>query len=284
MILLTGATGTIGRLLSTLLADAGAEVRAVSRNPQPAAFPAGVEVVHGDPSLPESVDPFLDGVTTLFVNPRAVGVAAADLLATAEKRGLTKVVGLAAINVDDDPTRQPSRYRGDLNKEVEDAVTGCGLDWVSLRPTVFAGNTLGLWGGQIRAGDVVRGPYAAATAAPIHESDIAAVAARALLTDELLGRRIPLTGPESLTQLDMVAAIGGAIGRSLRYEEVHAEAARQRMVDRGFPAAFADAYLSMQAAAVRQPATTTDGVEAILGRPARTFDQWAAEHADAFRG
>lgn len=191
MLLVTGATGTIGRPLIDLLTNQGAEVRALTRNPRAAGLPAGVEVVEGHPSRPEKIAPLLDGVTALFLHPRAVGLAAAELLALARQRGVRRVVALSATNVDDNLDEQPSPYRGDRNKEVEDAAVASGLEWVSLRSSFFASNTLQAWGAQIRTGDVVRGPYATFAEAPIHERDLAGAGARALLTDELeqvLGR------------------------------------------------------------------------------------------------
>jgi uncharacterized protein YbjT (DUF2867 family) len=274
-ILVTGATGNVGRPLTELLALDGAEVRAVTRNPQAAGLPAGVEVITTVSSL--------RGVTSLFLNPRAVGKAAGELLALAREQGVRRVVTLSAINVEDDPADQPSRYRGDFNKEVEDVVTGSGLEWVSLRSSIFGTNTIGLWAAQIRASDVVRGPYAAAASAPIHERDLARVGAHALLTDELVGQRLLLTGPQSLNQVEMVAIIGEALGRSLHYQEIPPEAAKQGLVQRGFPAGFADAYLAMQAKSVGQPALTTNEVEKILDRPALSFAQWVADHKEAFQ-
>jgi uncharacterized protein YbjT (DUF2867 family) len=235
MLLVTGATGTIGRPLVDLLVGEGAEVRAVTRNPLAAGLPARVEVVEGDPSRPDTIAPFLKGVTALFLHPRAVGTPAVELLALARQRGVKRVVALSAMNVDDDLDEQPSRYRGDRNKEVEDAAVASGLEWVSLRASFFAINTLHAWGAQIHAGDVVRGPYATFAEAPIHERDLAGVGARALLTDELVGRRLELTGPQSLTHGEMVAIIGDVIGRPLRYQEIPPEAAKQGMVQRGFP-------------------------------------------------
>jgi uncharacterized protein YbjT (DUF2867 family) len=274
-ILVTGATGNVGRPLTELLSLEGAEVRALTRNPQAAGLPAGVEVVTTVSSL--------RGVTSVFLNPRAVGKAAGELLALAREHGVRRVVTLSAINVDDDVADQPSRYRGDFNKEVEDAVTGCGLEWVSLRSTMFATNTIGLWAAQIRAGDLVHGPYAASAWAPIHERDLAGVGAHALLTDELVGQRLVLTGPQSLIQVDMVAIIGEVLGRSLGYQEIPPEAAKQGLVERGFPAGFADAYLALQAKAVGQPALTTNEVEKILDRPALSFAQWVTDNKEAFQ-
>lgn len=283
MIVVTGATGNVGRHLVELLAGAGVDVRAVSRDPDAAGFPAGVEVVAGDPARPDTMREALSGVRAVVVNPRAVHTAAASLLTLAAELGAEQVVTLSAINVDDDLTRQPSRYRGDLNRETEQATVTSSLPWVSLRPSVFATNTIGLWAAQLHRGDVVRGSYADAAAAPIHERDIAAVAAHALAGGVAPGTRLELTGPESLTQREMVAIIGDALGRPLSYAEVSPAAAREGMLGQGFPAAFADGYLAMQASTVGAPARVTTTVADLLGHPAATFAHWAAEHTPAFR-
>jgi uncharacterized protein YbjT (DUF2867 family) len=283
MILVTGATGTIGRPLTDLLATEGAKVRAVTRDPRAAGLPAGVEVVVGDPSRPDTVARFMEGITALFLHPRAAGDTAGDLLALARERGVKRVVALSAINVDDDLDEQPSRFQGDRNKEVEDAAVASGLEWVSLRASSFAVNTLRAWGAQIRAGDVVRGPYAAFAEAPIHERDLAGVGARALLTDELVGRRVELTGPQSLTHEEMVAIVGGVIGRPLGYQEIPPEAAWKGMVAHGFPEPFVEALMARYARGAGRTAPVTGEVEKILSRPARTYAEWAADHTAAFQ-
>jgi uncharacterized protein YbjT (DUF2867 family) len=283
MILITGATGNLGRSLINLLSTAGVEIRAVTRKAQVAGLPAHVEIVKGDPSRPDTIVPFLEGVTALFLHPRAVGTAAVELLALARERGVKRVVTLSAINIDDDLAEQPSRYRGDRNKEAEEAAVGSGLEWVSLRASSFAINALQAWGAQIRAGDVVYGPYATFAEAPIHERDLAEVGGRALLSAELLGRRLDLTGPQSLSHQEMVAVIGDVIGRPLRYQEIGPEAAKQAMVQHGFPEPFVEALMARYARGVGQVAPTTGEVEKILGRGARTFAEWVADHAAAFR-
>jgi uncharacterized protein YbjT (DUF2867 family) len=283
MILVTGATGTIGRPLVDLLTSEGAKVRAVTRNPQAAAnLPAGVEVVEGDLSRPDTITPFLDGVTAVFLHPRAVGLAAAELLALARERGVQRVVALSAMNVDDPLDEQPSRFNGDRNKEVEDAAVASGLAWVSLRASSFAVNTLQAWGAQIRAGDVVRYPYASFAEALIHERDLAGVGARALLTDALVGRRPVLTGPQSLTHQQMVAIIGEVLGRPLRYQEIPTAVAMRGMVQHGLHEPFVEALMARYARGVGQAAPVTGEVERILGRPARTYARWVADHAAAF--
>jgi uncharacterized protein YbjT (DUF2867 family) len=286
MLLVTGATGTIGRPLIDALVNDGVKVRAVTRDPQATDLSADVEVVEGDPARPDTIAPYLDGVTAVFLHPRAAGDAAGELLALARERGVKRVVALSATNVDDNLDEQPSRYRGDRNKEAEDAAAASGLAWVSLRASFFARNTLDAWGAQIRAGDVVRGPYASFAEAPIHERDLAAVAARALRSDELVarrGRRLELTGPQSLTHAEMVATIGDVIGRRLRYQEIPPEVARQGMVAHGFPEPFVQALMARYANEVGRPAPLSGEVEKALGHPARTYAEWVADHAAAFR-
>ncbi|WP_326824637.1 NmrA family NAD(P)-binding protein [Streptosporangium sp. NBC_01756] len=283
MILVTGATGTVGRPLVGVLAGEGVKVRAVTRDPQAAGLPAGVEVVVGDPSRPDTMSAVLEGVTSVFLHPRAVGEAAADLLALAKERGAGRVVALSAVNVDDDLADQPSRFQGDRNKEAEDAVVASGLDWVSLRSASFAVNTLRTWAPQIRAGDVVRGPYAAFAEPLIHEGDLAEVAARALLSTELTFQKVRLTGPRSLSHEELAAAIGEVIGRPLRYQEIPPEAFEQSMIQRGLPKPFVEALMARYARGAGPAEDVTDEVEKILGRPARTFSEWVADHAAAFR-
>jgi uncharacterized protein YbjT (DUF2867 family) len=286
MILVTGATGIVGRPLVDVLVSEGEKVRAVTRNPQAANLPAGVEVVDGDPARPDTIAPYLEGVTALFLHPRAVGLAAGELLALARERGGQRVVALSAINVDEHLDEQPSRYQGDRNKEVEDAAVHSGLAWVSLRASSFASNSVRAWGAQIHAGDVVRGPYAAFTESPVHERDLAEAVACALRSDELVARRsrrLDLTGPQSLSHQQMVAIIGEVIGRPLRYQEIPPQAAKQGMVQFGIPEPFVEALMARYAREIRYPAPVTGEVERVLGRPARTFAEWVADHAAAFR-
>ncbi|ORV07002.1 NAD(P)H-binding protein [Mycobacterium celatum] len=273
-IVVTGATGNVGRPLVNELAAAGCRVRAVTRNPD-AAFPAGVEVVTSP------VDA-LEGASAVFLNSRALGAQLADVVDSAVRGGVTKLVALSALNADDDFSRQPSRFRGDRNKEVEQLAVESGLAWVSLRPGVFASNFLGMWAVQIRAGDVVGGPCAGASTAPIVDSDIAAVAARVLLSDELDGRKVPLTGPQAFTNSELVNIIGTALGRPLVYREVPSDVVREQFIRIGLGAGFADAYIALLAETADKPALVTHEVEKIVGRPAVTFAQWVADRREVF--
>jgi uncharacterized protein YbjT (DUF2867 family) len=280
MIVVTGATGNVGRPLVHELLRRGAQVRAITRHPGDAGLPPEVEVRAGDPQAPEAS--WFDGASAVWVNPRAVGPAVSALLALAREAGVARAVALSATNVDEDLARQPSRFRGDLNTETERAVMESGLAWVSLRPNMFRSNLIGLWAGQLQHGDVVRGPYGAAQLAPIDERDIAAVGMRALLDDDLLGEKLVLTGPVSSTQTDLLADLASALHRPLRYVEVPAELARRAMLDQGFAPGFVDGYLNLQREWTLSAALTTSTVEQVLGRPAISFAGWAADHADAF--
>ncbi|WP_396934508.1 NAD(P)H-binding protein [Mycolicibacterium sp.] len=274
-ILVTGATGNVGRPLVIELVRAGARVRAVTRTPETAGFPPGVEPVR-------SAADGVAGASAVFLNSRALGQELAATVELARAAGVGRLVALSAINADDDDSRQPSRVRGDRNREVEQLAVASGLEWVSLRPTVFASNFAGMWSAQIRAGDVVSGPYANASTAVIADADISAVAAVALLTDDLVGQRIPLTGPQALTNTELVATLGRVLGRPLHYREVPTDVVRQRFVDLGFGAEFADAYMGLLEDTVDRPALVTHEVDKILGRPATSFADWAAEHRGHF--
>ena len=267
MYLITGATGTVGRPLLAELR--GHAVRAVTRDPS---------------RLPGAVsEPDVTGVTAMFLHPRAVGLGAADLLARAKAAGVRRVVVLSAMNVDDPPDEQPSRFNGDRNKEVEAAAIGSGLEWVSLRAGYFAINTAWSWGPQLRAGDVVRAPFPRMAEAPVDPRDLAAVAARALVDDDLAGRKLVLTGPESLTHEQLVATIGRVLGRELRLSEVPASAAVAGMIEHGQRPEFVAALMARYERENGRPAHVSGDVEKVLGRPARTFADWVADHVEYFR-
>ncbi len=168
-----------------------------------------------------------------------------------------------------------------LHVEIERLLAESDLDVAIVRPGMFASNARHWWGPQISRGDVVRWPYGAAETAPIDERDVAAVAARVLLDDQHANGDYVLTGPESLSQAAQVGAIGDAIGRQLRFEELSPDEFRRGMAG-PWPAGIADMLLSAWAATLGHAAYVTSTVQEILGSPPRTFYRWAVDNAAAF--
>ena len=273
-ILVTGATGTIGRTTVQRLIDAGKVVRGVTRR-GPAALPSGAEAVQDASEL--------DGVEAVFVHPRALGPGgAADLVERAEQAGVDRIVALSAVNVDEPDERQPSRIRGDRNREVERAVVESDIPSVVLRCDVFASNALGTIAPQLRHGDVLHWPYPDAHEAMVDERDIGEVAAAAL-SGAVAPGRFELTGPAALSLTDRVAIIGDLTGRSLTVEQNDVEAAVRMLTAAGLPEAFARGFLELQAESVSHPPRISPDIPAVLGRPARDFTAWARETVEAFR-
>lgn len=274
MYLVTGATGLIGRPLTDTLLASGAQVGAMTRRPD-ARLPRGADVV-----TPEDLDSALHGVDSLFVHPRAAKDDIAELLARAAAHRVGRVVVMSAINADDDVSLQPSWFNGDRNTDVERAVVDSGIPWVSIRPSSFAMNTLSMWSGQVANGDTVFGPFAEFAEPLIHERDVADVIARAMVDDSLLGRKVPITGPESLRIDQLVAIIGETLQRPLGFHEVPAEMAAAGMIAYGLDQRFVDALMARYAREIERPIAANTNVEDILGRPALSFATWVADHKD----
>ncbi|MET8832395.1 NAD(P)H-binding protein [Micromonospora sp. NPDC004540] len=278
MILVTGATGNVGRRVVERLVAAGHGVRAVTRDPSRASLPAGVEAVAADLADPETMRPHLDGVRAVFliwpfVDPTTTAQLAPRVAAVLAGAGSPRVVYVSAASAAADP--------GSFWAVVERAVVASGLPWTMLRPTGIATNTLA-WAESIRAEGVVRWPYGTAARSMVHEDDIAAVAVEALTTDRHDQRTYVLSGPQTVTQAEQVRIIGAAIGRDLRWQDVPAEHVRPMLAEAMGSAAFADAALTGWAAMAKTPEQVTGDVAAVLGRPARTFARWAADHAADF--
>ena len=278
-ILVTGATGAVGRQVVSQLVAAGARVRAMTRNPDAASLPPEVEVVRGDLTVPESLTGCLDDVDTAFLVWTAPASAAPAAVSTIAN-GARRLVFLTSPHRTPHPFFQQPNPLATMFAEIEQLIEASGLRWTFLRPGMFAANSLSWWAPQILAGDVVRWPYADAPTAPIHERDIAAVAVRALVDAGHENADYVLTGPESLTQREQLATIGDVVGRPLRMEEISPEDARLEL---GFPPPAMNMLLNAWAAAIGQPAFVTDTVAEITGHRARTFRDWVIDHAEGFR-
>ena len=213
-VLVTGASGRVGRAVVDSLIAAGVPVRALTRRPEAAALPANVEVVTGDLTVPESLDAALRDVGAVFLVwtvPLASAPAVVERLAARARR----VVFLSSPHQTPHPFFQQPNPMAVLHADIERLIAATGLESTIIRPGMFASNTLFWWAPAIRADGVVRWPYGAAETAPVDDRDIAAVAARALYEDGHAGGDYVLTGPESLSQAEQVRIIGDVIGRRI---------------------------------------------------------------------
>lgn len=284
--LVTGATGNVGRLVAKGLVDAGVEVRALTRDPARAVLPDGVEVVAGDLTQPRTLQPAMADVDRMYLFPEAS--TAREVVALAERAGVRRVVVLSSGAV-------TAGYDTTIHLPVERAVEESGLEWTHVRPGEFAANKLSLWGPSIRAERVVRDANPDSGWFPVHEQDIADVVIAALLEDGHVGNVYDVNGPAVVSLRDQVRAIAAAIGEEIRFEVLSpAEARKVYLAQGGFAAEAADFLLGFtdydgnpadpDAAADFDPALLgpLPTAEVVTGRPARTFAQWARDHAADF--
>lgn len=277
MILVTGATGNIGTaLVKELHAHGAGPLSGLTRDAARAGFPEGVEAVEGDLAEPASLRPALKGVRSLFLVSR-VG-SDAEIIEAALQAGVEHVVLVSSITVQTHPHLGPA----DENLAVERLLRASGMAWTILRPTQFASNSL-MWAAGIRGHETVRAPYADTALPTIHPADIASVARVALTEPGHQGRTYALTGPEPVTARQQAEALGAALGREVPFAEIDGRAALAQLAE-VFGAEAAAAVLDVTGADVNEELLRVrDTVSQVTGAPGRTFRQWAAENADAFR-
>lgn len=280
-ILIIGGTGNIGREVVTQLTATRAHVRALVRNPDAARLPPQVEVMRADLTCPDTLDPCLSGIDTVFLVWTAPPAAVAPAIERIAKHARRIVFLSAPLKTPHPFFQQPNPSRL-LAEHIERTIEASGLECTHLRPGMFALNSRHFWGPQIRAGGIVRWPYLAAPTAPIDERDIAAVAVLTLTGNGHAGMEYVLTGPQSLSQHEQISTIGSVIGRPLLVDELSPDQARREGLA-GMPAPVVSKLLDAWAAAIGQPAFVTSTVRETTGRPARTFLEWVTANAAVFR-
>ncbi|MFK0129055.1 NAD(P)H-binding protein [Streptomyces rubiginosohelvolus] len=270
-ILVTGATGTVGRRVVEQLLERGEHVRALTRDPERAEFPAGVEVVGGDLEDPASLVPALRGVTGLHLITFG-GALFAPLETADEILALAKEAGVRRVTV----------LHGGGDTPMEAAVRASDFAWTVVMPVEFMANALE-WAPGIRSEGVVREPFVDRLSAMVHESDIGAVAAVALAEDGHGGQEYLITGPQALTVRDKTTAIGAARGADVELVELTEEQALETWRGQGMPEDVIAFLIDVYRDTPPEGRTVRGTVEKVTGRPARTFAEWAEEHAHAFR-
>ncbi|MFD7627255.1 NAD(P)H-binding protein [Streptomyces sp. NPDC059851] len=280
MILVTGATGTVGReVVRRLPADRA--VRIMARDPSRiSTAPPTAEVVRGDFTDPTSLTGALRAVSTVFLVTNQLGDDDARFLHAARTAGVRHVVKLSAAAVTDSGAQDLiTRWQ----RRNEELLRGSAMQWTLLRPRSFMSNALS-WAASIRSDGVVRALGASSPNACVDPRDIADVAVRALTEEGHAGRVHTLTGPQAITAVQQTAVLAELLGRPLRCEEWDPQQARTALHER-YPPPVAQALLD-SAHRQRQgaKAQVEAGVPALLGRPAGSFCTWARDHLGAFTG
>ncbi len=281
MIVVTGATGNVGRTLVPLLAGAGEEVVAVSRRPHSGELPDGVRYARADVGDSATMRPVLEGAHALFIllggelNSR--GESPDALLEGAVDAGVKRVVLLSSqIN----STRPDAVSHARLRK-YEAAVRAAGVESVILRPGNFASNAFA-WAESVRTQRAVFAPFGEVALPVVDPADIAEVAAAALREDGHAGHTYELTGPEAISPRQQAAVISEALGEDVTFVELTREDAHAHMA-RFMPEEVVGGTLDILGAPLPAEQAVSPDVERVLHRPARPFGEWVARNLPAFR-
>jgi uncharacterized protein YbjT (DUF2867 family) len=280
MILVTGATGTVGREVVGQLLAKGEKVRAMTRNPAKASFDARVEVVQGDFEAPETLAAAVEGVERVFsltFGPQTV-VHERNLAEAAKKARVRHIVKLSAMGGDGETRNGIRNWHDDGAQAIRDT----GIALTVLLPTGFMSNALH-WRGSIRAQGKVFSNYGEGKLPSVHPRDIAAVAACALTAGGHEAKEYSLTGPEALSVREQVKILSEATGQEIEFVAISDEAARGGMEKAGMPGFLIEALLPFAGFIRDGKAGRVFGtVEEVTGRKGLTFGDWARENAGAF--
>lgn len=286
-VVVTGATGAVGRRIVSGLLDYGRLARGTSRRPERASFPSGAEAVFGDLDDPSTLRSAFDGAAQLVLI--AVPETIAEILTHADRQGVEHVVLISSAAV-------TAGYDTTYNAVAEKAVRDSGLEWTIVRPGEFATNSLLIWGPSIRTHRAAVEPFPDQIGHPVHEADVADVVVADLVDPRRRGRIDTLIGPDSLSKREQVSAVAEALGEPIVLDEVSAAEARAFYREQGgFAAANADFLFGFESydgveGAVDEPHDTAAPdddayltLDQITGAAARTYQQWAHDHAHDFR-
>ncbi|SNT52522.1 NAD(P)H-binding protein [Actinacidiphila glaucinigra] len=281
MIVVTGATGNVGRSLVRTMAETGERVTAVSRGIAPLDLPTGTRHVQADLTKPETLRPALDGAEALFLHDGGAGGHGLDpraILDAAKVAGIRRVVLLSSQGV---LTRPESPSHGGVMRAIEDAVRDSGLAWTILRSGGFASNAYA-WADSVRAERTAAAPFGDVGIPVIDPADIAEVAAVALRKDEHTSQVYELNGPAAVTPRQQAEAIATALGERVRFVELTRDEAHARMA-----AFMPEPVVQTTLAVLGEPNAAelrlSPDVQRVLGRAPRPFAEWARRNVEAFR-
>ncbi len=279
MYLVTGATGNVGRQVTTQLLESGAAVRVFTRDAAKVSqWGSRVEVAIGDFGSPESFARAIEGVEGVFLmNGGPAGSPFQGLLDALKANGQPRVVFLSTILA-----ARPGFRIGQMHKDKEDAIREAGLVGRFVRAGGFMSNAL-QWAETIREDGAVYNPMGEGRYAPIAPEDIAAVAVQALTSEQPGAEVFEVTGGALLTVPEQADTLSEVLCEPIRCVEIPVEAAVQGMVKAGVPEPIAAGVgESFQAIREGRGATMTDTVQRVTGHPPMTFADWARANAGCF--
>lgn len=281
MILITGSTGTVGSEVVKRLSSKAIGARALTRDPRKANPLPHVKFVQGDFDDPESMRSACSGVDRAFLLTNSTERAEQQQIAfvrVAQESGVRRLVKLSQLHADASSPERFLRYHG----VVEAAIQAAGLTFTFLRPNLYMQGLLN-FSHTIKQKNAFFAAAGDAHISAVDVRDLADVAVAALTTSQHENKIYSLTGPEALTFANMAQQLSRSVGRSIAFVDVPPEAMRAAVADLGFPAWQADGLLEEFAMYRRGDAAGIEpGVREALGRPARSFDEFARDYASLF--
>jgi uncharacterized protein YbjT (DUF2867 family) len=271
MIVVTGATGNIGRPLVEALTAAGEKVVAVSRSD--AEFPEGVLHRKADLADTASLRPAFEGGDKLLLLTIDPELDHTPIINAAKDAGITRVVLISSQRVATRPTEALETF--------ERTVIDSGLEWTLLRPGGFASNSL-LWAEPVRKERTILAPFGDVGLPVVDPRDIAHVAAAALTEDGHDGKAYILTGPALISPRGQAEAIAAAIGEPVAFVEQTRAEAREQLIQ-FWPDHVVDDTLDIIGDPNEAELEISGDIERVLGRPAASFADWVQRNAAAFR-
>jgi uncharacterized protein YbjT (DUF2867 family) len=281
MILVTGATGNVGRELVTQLIDRDVKVRAMSHDSDSQSVPDGAERMSGDPSQPELLAEALSGCDAMFLSVPLPELAREARIAgeVAQQVGVRRIVLNSSLSIE-------LGHNHPLAKEhlaAEEEIVASGCEWVFLRSTSFFSNTVTFWARAIRSEGVVRTPFLNNPVAAIDPFDVAAVAVEALRDDDHVRQIYGLTGGEKITPEEQVAILSELLDKPIEFSVMTDQEAKEWFLARYADPAEAESKLHALRAPDRPYAWPRRAVQRITGREPRTFREWAERNLSAFQ-
>ncbi len=283
MILITGASGSVGKAVLQEASRKGSKFRAMFRSKQEAAkAPAGCETVLADYSDKQSLRNALEGVTSIYVVcspiPQLVELEG-NVLGVCKESGVEHVVLNSALGAGDFPKSFPSWHR-----KVEDKLKATGMSYTILRPNGFLQNIVAFNAPSIRAQGAFYAAMGDAKVSYLDIGDIAVVAVKALQGGAHSGKTYELNGPEAISNHELAKRISRITGRAVNYVDIPETAQREAMLALGMPEWQVTALLELQQYYKQGGGAKTDGLlQSLIERPPVSLDQYLMVNAAEFR-